>query len=250
MHEHQGGLSAALQPPATRQDTMPLIFQDRITSDDLRGHPDRLYLFGDNEQRHGHGGQAAACRGHANAVGIATKRAPERTNNAYWADADYDRIITIIDHDLAPAFVHVRKGGTVVCPTAGLGTGLAELPSRAPRIFAYIRQSVIRLKRLGTPAGNSAIPRILNMRDIRGPLLPNARYCGRPSPWGNPFIIGRDGTRDEVCDKHQVWLPTQSRLMAMIPALTGQDLVCHCAPERCHCNFLRRLANPHLFCPG
>ena len=111
MHDHQGGPSAAPQPPATGPDTMPLIFQDRITSDDLRDHPDRLYLFGDNEQRQGHGGQAAACRGHANAVGIATKRAPERTDNAYWADADYDRIITIIDHDLAPAFVHVRKGG-------------------------------------------------------------------------------------------------------------------------------------------
>jgi hypothetical protein len=82
------------------------------------------------------------------AVGIATKRAPGRTDNASWEDADYDCIITIIDHDLAAAFVHVRNGGTVVCPAAGLRTGLAELPSRASRVFAYIRQSVIRLKRL------------------------------------------------------------------------------------------------------
>jgi hypothetical protein len=229
---------------------VPLIFQDRPTADALRAQPDRLYLFGDNEQRRGRGGQAAVCRGHANAVGIATKRAPERTDDAYWTDADYMRITTIIDHDLAPAFVHVREGGIVVCPTAGLGTGLAELPSRAPRVFAYIRQSIIRLKRLDTPAGISAIQRVLNVRDVRGPLLPNARYCGRPSLWGNPFVIGRDGTRDDVCDKHEAWLTRQPGLVAMVPALAGQDLVCHCAPERCHCNFLRRLANPHLFRTG
>ena len=81
------------------------------------------------------------------------------------------RITTIIDHDLAPAFVHVCGGGTVVCPTAGLGPGLRELPSRAPCVFAYIRHSIIRLKRLGTPAGISAIPHVLNLRDIRGPFV-------------------------------------------------------------------------------
>lgn len=250
MRNQRGGPAAA--PPSLTTGTNPvsLIFQDRLTADVLRAHPDRLYLFGDNEQRRGYGGQAAVCRGHANAVGIATKRAPERTDDAYWTDADYMRITTIIDHDLAPAFVHVREGGIVVCPTAGLGTGLAELPSRAPRAFSYIRQSIIRLKRLGTPAGISAIPHVLNLRDIRGPLPSNARYCGRPSPWGNPFVIGRDGTRDNVCDKHEAWLPTQPSLMAMVPALAGQDLVCHCAPERCHCNFLRRLANRHLFPTG
>ena len=128
---------------------MPLIFQDRIVSDDLHAHPDRLFLFGDNELRRGRGGQAAACRGHTNAVGVATMRAPDREDSAYWTDADYDRITTVIDHDLAPAFDHIRLGGTVVCPSAGLGTGRAELPSRAPRVFAYLRQSIIRLKRLG-----------------------------------------------------------------------------------------------------
>jgi len=108
----------------------------------------------------------------------------------------------------------------------------------------------MRLKRLGAPAGISAIPRVLNARDIHGPLPPNARYCGRPSPWGNPRVIARDGTRDDVCDKHEAWLPTQPSLMAMVPALAGQDLVCHRVPERCHCNFLRHLANAHLFRTG
>jgi hypothetical protein len=65
----------------------------------------------------------------------------------------------------------------------------------------------------------------------------------------NPFVIGRDGTHDDVCDKYEDWLPTQPKLMAMIPALAGYDLVCFCAPSRCHCDFLLRLANPtSLYC--
>jgi len=72
-------------------------------------------------------------------------------------------------------------------------------------------------------------PRVLNKRTDRIP--PRAIYCGRPSSFGNPFIIGRDGIRDEVCDKYEAWLPKQAKLMAMIPSLAGRDLVCWCAPR-------------------
>jgi len=34
-------------------------------------------------------------------------------------------------------------------------------------------------------------------------------YVGRPSPWGNPFVIGRDGTREEVIAKYAAWVRTQ-----------------------------------------
>ncbi len=27
-------------------------------------------------------------------------------------------------------------------------------------------------------------------------------FIGRPSKWGNPFIIGKDGTREEVLEKY------------------------------------------------
>jgi hypothetical protein len=229
---------------------MPLIFQQRITPDDLTKHPESIFMFGDNELRRGKGGQAGVCRGHPNALGVATKRAPERTDDAYWTDNDFDRLITIIAHDLTPAVTHILKGGTVVCPTAGLGTDLSELPSRAPKVFAYLRQHIIALKRLGEPASTRRIPRVLNMHDLTGDLPPNAHYCGRPSPLRNRSVIGRDGTRDEVCDKYEAWLPTQPQLMARVRVLVGYDLVCWCSPRRCHCDFLLRLANPYLFeCP-
>ena len=156
---------------------MPLLFQNLIERRDLTQHPDRLYLFGDNEARTGRGGQAGACRGFANAVGVATKRVPERTASAYWTDADYDRVIAIIDRDLAPVFDHVRQGGTVVCPASGLGTGLAELPSRAPRVFAYLRERIILLKQLGQATPGPSLPRILNKKTDHIPAT--AYYCGR-----------------------------------------------------------------------
>ena len=43
-------------------------------------------------------------------------------------------------------------------------------------------------------------PTVLNKKKLRG-TVPNSVYVGRPSIWGNPFAIGRDGTRDEVIAK-------------------------------------------------
>lgn len=83
-------------------------------------------------------------------------------------------------------------------------------------------------------------PRILNRRtdDCTG-----AVYVGRPSRWGNPFRIGRDGTRGEVVAKYEGWLRTQPALLAALPALRGRDLSCWCAPLPCHADVLLRLAN-------
>lgn len=67
----------------------------------------------------------------------------------------------------------------------------------------------------------------------------DAVYVGRGSPWGNPFKIGRDGTRDEVCDRFE--FEVLSGLD--VSELTGKDLVCFCAPKRCHADSLLRKAN-------
>lgn len=41
-------------------------------------------------------------------------------------------------------------------------------------------------------------------------------YVGRGSKWGNPFVIGRDGTRKEVIELYRQWLPTNHKLMDVI----------------------------------
>lgn len=71
----------------------------------------------------------------------------------------------------------------------------------------------------------------------------DAVYIGRGSPFGNPFIIGKDGNRDEVCDKYESMLKSNSTLMSMIKNLKGKDLICYCAPKRCHGDTILKLAN-------
>lgn len=67
-------------------------------------------------------------------------------------------------------------------------------------------------------------------------------YIGRPSKWGNPFVIGRDGTRAEVIEKYEAWLLDQPDLLAALPELRGKRLGCFCAPLPCHGDVLARLA--------
>lgn len=71
-----------------------------------------------------------------------------------------------------------------------------------------------------------------------------AVYIGRGSKWGNPFVIGRDGNRDEVCDKHEAMLASQidsgTVTVEELADLNGKDLVCFCAPLRCHGHAIER----------
>lgn len=68
-------------------------------------------------------------------------------------------------------------------------------------------------------------------------------YVGRPSVWGNPFVIGVHGTREEVVAKYEAWVKTQPKLMATIPTLKGKMLSCWCHPQACHADVLARLAD-------
>jgi Domain of unknown function (DUF4326) len=55
----------------------------------------------------------------------------------------------------------------------------------------------------------------------------------RLSKWGNPFKIGRDGTRDDVIRKYREYFST-SPLMQDLDELRGKILVCWCSPLPCH----------------
>lgn len=72
----------------------------------------------------------------------------------------------------------------------------------------------------------------------------DAVYIGRPSKFGNPFVIGRDGTRGEVIAKYRRWLATKPQLLeAAKTELRGKDLVCFCHPLPCHGDVLVEVAN-------
>lgn len=77
-------------------------------------------------------------------------------------------------------------------------------------------------------------------------------YVGRPNPLGNPFVIGRHGSREEVIAKYRSWLWTKikardpavcgelSRLVAQYQAGGGHLLLtCWCAPLPCHADVIK-----------
>lgn len=66
-------------------------------------------------------------------------------------------------------------------------------------------------------------------------IPPGAIYIGRGSPWGNPFVIGKDGDRATVIEKFRQYALANPELVRRMKAeLAGKDLVCFCAPLACH----------------
>ena len=68
-------------------------------------------------------------------------------------------------------------------------------------------------------------------------------YIGRPSKWGNPFVIGKECTREEAIFMYENWILKQPELMAALHELRGKTLLCYCAPLECHGDVLAWLAD-------
>jgi hypothetical protein len=71
-------------------------------------------------------------------------------------------------------------------------------------------------------------------------------YIGRPSKWGNPFELGKDGTRKEVIAKYKEYVLNNPELMAALPELEGKILGCWCHPLPCHGDVLVELVRKYV----
>lgn len=77
-----------------------------------------------------------------------------------------------------------------------------------------------------------------------GDATVDAVYIGRPSKWGNPYVVGKDGTREECVLMYEAWLLLDNPLYEQAKKeLKGKDLVCFCKPKACHGDVLLRIAN-------
>lgn len=113
---------------------MPLEYQAWIVRKNLRDNPDKLYVFGDNFKRVGFGGQAAEMRGERNAFGIATKYSP----SVYFGDEHLCLMAREWAQDFGYLIDWLLQGKTIVWPSNGIGTGLADLPNRAPQCWVVL----------------------------------------------------------------------------------------------------------------
>jgi hypothetical protein len=78
--------------------------------------------------------------------------------------------------------------------------------------------------------------RVVNLRHEEYDVL-----IARPSKWGNPFQIGRDGSREQVIKMYEIHLRHRPDLLAALPELAGKRLGCRCKPEACHGDVLVKL---------
>ena len=59
-------------------------------------------------------------------------------------------------------------------------------------------------------------------------------FIGRPSIWGNPYHVGKHGTRAQVIAMYRDYVTGSAALMREIESLRGKRLGCYCAPAACH----------------
>jgi len=104
------------------------------------------------------------------------------------------------------------------------------------------------------------MPKVWNKRDPATPR--NAVYVGRPSLYGNPFVVGQHGDRQQCVRryKHEVLSALAKPQLDLLRAnLRGKDLVCWCVKmggvewtpamtgrNDCHCFPLMEIANQEL----
>lgn len=111
---------------------------------------------------------------------------------------------------------------------------------RPAREYAGAPYRVVARRRLGVL--EVLVARVFSRRSSGVPA--DAVYVGRPTPFGNPFVIGRDGSREQVVARYREWLLSQPELLARVRhELRNKDLVCWCAPLACHADVLLEVAN-------
>jgi hypothetical protein len=116
------------------------VISENYTPELLKANPNKLFLFGDNNQRKGKGGQAII-RDEPNAIGISTKLIPSNTADAFMSDDQLADNKAVIDSDIKKAKEKAEKESkTIVLPKGGFGTGLAALATKAPQTFAYLNK--------------------------------------------------------------------------------------------------------------
>jgi hypothetical protein len=75
---------------------------------------------------------------------------------------------------------------------------------------------------------------------------PDAVYVGRPTVWGNPFVVGVHGAQGECVELYRRWIQEDDQASLRERAqreLRGRSLVCWCAPLPCHADVLMEVAN-------
>lgn len=114
----------------------------------VQRNPKFLFVFGDNMSGRGYGGQASACRGEPNVVGVPTKFFPTMEDIAFFDDDDYVQVAETWDKIFERLSKHLKAGGVVVLPHGGLGTGRAKLKEKSPALWQLLQLKIAMLEKV------------------------------------------------------------------------------------------------------
>ena len=118
--------------------TVICVTDDMYSVELVKSNPTFLYVFGDNAQRYGKGGQACI-RGLKNTFGVATKFSPGMMKEDFFSDANKKHLPIIYDDLFKLHQILIdNKYDKIVFPRNGLGTGLSDLPNKAPLMWRYL----------------------------------------------------------------------------------------------------------------
>lgn len=102
-------------------------------------NPDKIFVYGDNVIHKGKAGQAII-RDCPNAFGVPTKRLPTMDHNAFFRDTIDDKLA--VARALTKLRLLAYNGKTIVFPSNGLGTGLADMGNTAPQLFIWMNNFI------------------------------------------------------------------------------------------------------------
>lgn len=74
----------------------------------------------------------------------------------------------------------------------------------------------------------------------------DAVYVGRPTAYGNPFVLRHEKDRDKILIQYATWLMDDKQRWLrdhMRRNLRGRHLVCWCSPKACHADIVLIVAN-------
>ena len=104
-----------------------------------------MFIYGDNNVGFGHGGQAII-RSEPNAFGIPTKKYPDNDPTSFYTDDEYEDNVKNISNAMLKIIKVLtdkkNKFEGIILPENGLGTGLANLPNKAPKTYDYLKRTM------------------------------------------------------------------------------------------------------------
>jgi hypothetical protein len=113
------------------------IFSGNWTEIDVMKSSTKFFVFGDNCDRRGKGGQAII-RDLKNTIGLRTKKKPDNLSTSFFSDIEYQKNCELILEDVLNIKEKQLSDSAIVLSKNGYGTGLARLSDRSPQTFQYL----------------------------------------------------------------------------------------------------------------